>query len=193
MKKWIALLVIGALAFAAYIAAGPILALNSIRDAIQREDTAAIARHVDFPAVRVNLRAQIDDYLARRAGPDGQADVFGALAVRLAGAAAGSVADVLATPAGIGVVLEGRGLIHRITGEGVSAIDTYRHQPPTDLLERATYRYESHDRFAVTVPNRDGAPVVFVLTRNGLQWKITEVRMPLESLDPTRWNEAPGG
>ena len=185
MRKWIALIVLFLLAFAGWIAAGPFIAMHGIRDAAERQDSAALSRHVDFPAVRTSLRAQVDDYLVRRAGPDAQADPFGGLALRMAGIAAGGVVDVLATPAGIGVVLQGRSLIHRISGEGISAVDSFRHAPPTDLLEQATWRFESPSRFVVTVPNRDGAPVVFVLARQGLVWRVTDIRLPLDALDPT--------
>ena len=191
MRKWLALSILLLALAGAWIAAGPFLAIHGIRDAIERQDSAALSRHVDFPAVRTSLRAQVDDYLVRRAGADAQADPFGAIALRLAGAAAGGVVDVLATPAGIGAVLQGRSLVHRITGEGISAVDSFRHEPPADLLEQATYRFESPSRFAVTVPNRDGAPVVFVLTRQGLQWRVTDIRVPLHALDPTRGLEGP--
>jgi hypothetical protein len=184
MKKW---LVVALLAFAAalaYVAAGPLLTINAIRGAIERNDTAELARHVDFPILRTNLRAQVDDYLVRKAGADAQANPFGAIALRIAGAAAGGVVDVLATPAGIGFVLEGRGTWHRISGGGISPSDTYAHVPPDDLLADAEYRFESPSRFTATVRNRDGAPVVFVLTREGVRWRVTDVRLPLRALDP---------
>lgn len=184
MKKW---LVIALLAFAAalaYVAAGPFLTINAIRGAIERNDTAELARHVDFPALRANLRAQVDDHLVRRAGPDAQASALGAIALRIAGAASGGIVDVLATPAGIGLVLEGRHAWHRISGGGISRSDRWAHVPPEDPLRDAEYRFESPSRFTATVRDRDGAPVVFVLTRDGVRWRVTDVRLPLPELVP---------
>lgn len=185
MKKWLALPLLALLALVGYLVAGPFLAIDAIRNAIERNDTAELARHVDFPALRANLRAQVEDHLLRKAGADMQADLFGAIALRVAGAAAGGVVDVLATPAGIGFVLEGRNVWHRISGGGISSSNTWAHVPPDDLLANADYRYESPSRFTATVLNRDGAPVVFVLTRGGLRWRVTDVRLPLQALDPT--------
>jgi hypothetical protein len=185
MKKWLALSLVALLALAGYVVAGPFLTIDAIRDAIERNDTAELARHVDFPALRANLRGQVEDHLVRKAGADMQADLLGAIALRVAGVAAGGVVDVLATPAGIGFVLEGRSVWHRISGGGVSPSDTWAHVPPDDLLANADYRYESPSRFTATVRNRDGAPVVFVLTRDGLRWRVTDVRLPLRALDPT--------
>ncbi|MFC0679278.1 DUF2939 domain-containing protein [Lysobacter korlensis] len=185
MKKWLAIALLAFAAAFAYLAAGPFLAINSIRGAIEQNDTAALSQHVDFPTLRVNLRAQVDDYLVRKAGVDVQASPFGAIALRIAGAASGGIVDALATPAGIGFVLQGRSAWHRISGDGVSQADTYAHVPPEDLLAEAQYRYESPSRFTATVRNRDGAPVVFVLTRDGVRWRVTDVRLPLQALDPT--------
>lgn len=185
MKKWLAIALLAFVAIVAWIAAGPFRTMDSIGRAVQTNDTAELARHVDFPAVRSSLRAQLDDYLVRRAGADAQASPFGALALRIAGAASGGLVDVLATPAGIGLVLQGRDVWHRVSGGGISPTDTYAHVPPEELLAGASYRFESPSRFTATVPNRDGAPVVFVLTRDGLDWRITDVRLPLAALDPT--------
>lgn len=184
MKKVIALLAAALLALAAYAAAGPFIAIHSIRGAIERHDTAALARHVDFPALRANLRAQLEDHLVRRAGAGMQADPLGALALRVAGAATGAVVDVLATPAGIALVLEGRDAWHRVSGGGISPTDTWAHVAPEDVFADAGYRFESPSRFTAAVRNRDGAPVVFVLTRDGLRWRVSDVRLPLRALEP---------
>ncbi|HEY0504675.1 MAG TPA: DUF2939 domain-containing protein [Lysobacter sp.] len=182
MKKWIALLVVVLLALAGWIAAGPFLAVNAIREAIATEDTAALAEHVDFPAVRRSLRAQVEDAIARKAGIDAQDNPFGALALGLANTAAGGIVDALATPAGIGAVLQGRGLLHRLAGGGAAPDDPYAPAPPPDPLRDAKYRFESPSRFTATVQTADGDPVVFVLHRQGLRWKLADIRLPLEAL-----------
>lgn len=182
MKKWIALLVVVAIALVGWIAAGPFMTVNAIREAIAAEDTAALQSHVDFPAVRSSLHAQVEDAIARKAGVDVQRNPLGAIALGLANTAAGGLVDALATPAGIGAVLQGRGLLHRISGGGVRADDTYAHQPPPDPLRDAKYRFESPSRFTATVLTADGDPVVFVLKREGLRWKLADIRLPLAAL-----------
>lgn len=182
MKKWIALLVVTLLALAGWIAAGPFLTVNAIREAVAAEDTAALQEHVDFVAVRSSLRGQVEDAIARETGIDAQASPFGAIALGLANTAAGGIVDALATPAGIGAVLQGRGLLHRLRGGGVGAGDSHAHQPPPDPLRDAKYRFESPSRFTATVHTADGDPVVFVLRRDGLRWTLTDIRLPLDAL-----------
>lgn len=179
MNKWLALALAALVTLAAYVAAGPYLAINGVRTALKDQDTAALARHVDFPVLRANVRAQVDDYLLRQAGPDVQRNPFGAIALRMAGGLAGGAVDTLLTPTGIGALLGGRSLWHRGSGGGIDRNDSYAHKPPRDPLEGARYRYESTSRFTATVDDRDGNPVVFVLSRDGLRWKLTDIRLPL--------------
>ena len=59
MKKWILAAVIAvAVLLAAYVIGGPYLAIRGISQAIEQRDTGKLARHVDFGAVRVNIKAQ---------------------------------------------------------------------------------------------------------------------------------------
>ena len=182
MKKWLALPVLALALLLAYVVAGPFLAYNGIRDAVQAQDTGALARHVDFPVLRANLKAQVDDYVVRRAGPDAQASLFGAVAVRIASGLAGGAVDTMVTPAGIGALLQGRAVWHRASGGGVTG-NTYEHASPGDPLREPDYGFDSLSRFTATVEDGNGEPVTFVLTRDGLQWKLTDIRLSISAVD----------
>lgn len=181
MKKWLALIVIVLVLIAGWIAAGPFLTINSIRGAVQAQDAAELSQHVDFPALRTSLKQQVDDYVVRRAGVDAQSSLLGAIALRLASGATDGIVDAMATPAGLAAVMEGRNFWHRLSGRRTIGTDSYATAPPRDPLEGAKYRFESPSRFTATVANADGDPVVFVLTRQGLGWKVTDVRLPLDA------------
>lgn len=107
------------LGVAIYVIAGPYLALHGIRTAIAEQDTARLQKHVDFPALRVNLRAQVEDYLARRAGPDVSSNLFGAAALSIANQVLGRGVDTLVTPMGIAALLQGRATWKRAIGDTV--------------------------------------------------------------------------
>ena len=47
-----------------------------------------------------------------------------------------------------------------------------------DPLRDAEHRYESPSRFTATVIDEDGDPLVFVLTRDGITWKLSDIRLP---------------
>lgn len=180
MKKLIALLLITLLAVLAYVGAGPFLTIRSIRDAVQRGDTRTLSQQVDFPMLRASVHAQLDDYIARTAGDSSGVNPFQRFAMQLSGSLTGGVVDALVTPAGIGALLQGRSVVRRAMGLPPERSDPA--QPQFDPLQGATYHYVSASRFDATVRNADGVPIVFVFTRDGLRWRLTDMRLPVERL-----------
>lgn len=178
MKKLVALLLIVVLALAGYVAAGPFIAMHGIRDAMRSEDVRALERHVDFELVRSSVQAQIEDYMARAMDDPSTRSSLRALASQVTGRMAGGIANALATPAGIGAILQGRAVLQRLAGFGGEP------GMPADFdpLRDAEYRYESPSRFTATVVNADGVPIVIVFTRGGLRWRVTDIRLPVDRL-----------
>lgn len=183
MKKWLVLLAVLLLLLVGYIAAGPYLTINAIRDAVQSQNSAMLSRQVDFPALRSSLKLQVDNYLVTRAGPDVQSNLFGAIGLRIASGVATGTVDAMVTPAGLAALMGGRTLWNRISVEQARA-RTY--VPPSDPLQDATYGFQSPSRFTATVIDDAGRPVVFVLTRNGLVWKLSDIRLPVDSDEPSQ-------
>jgi hypothetical protein len=178
MKKWIALAMVLLLALFGYMAAGPYLAINGIRTALAEQDTSKLERHVDFSSLRVSIKAQVEDSLARRAGSEMQSNLLGAIALSVAGNMLGSGVDAMVTPTGIGALLQGRSMWKKSLGDTVDG-DTYGKPVPADPLKNAEHHYESLSRFTATIRDEDGKPVIFVFKRNGLSWKLADIRLPL--------------
>jgi hypothetical protein len=178
MKKWIALAVVLLLALGSYVAAGPYLAIHGIRTALADQDIGKLEKHVDFPALRVSLKAQAEDALARRAGTEIQSNLFGAIAMSVANNMLGAGVDTMVTPLGIGALLQGRSMWKQSVGDTVDG-DTYGKPVPADPLKTATHHYESPSRFTATIQNDSGQPVVFVFKRTGLSWKLADIRLPM--------------
>lgn len=182
MKKWIWIGAIALIALFAYVAAGPYLTINAIRAAVKSEDPRALARQVDFPALRGSLKAQLSDRLVREAGPGLQASPFGAIGLRIAGGLVGGAVDAMVTPLGLAAIMEGRRTWRRVDGFGTlpsTATPSTADGQPVEPLRAAEYRYESLSRFTATVQDESGRPVVFVLTRDGLRWRLSDIRLPL--------------
>ncbi|WP_372014062.1 DUF2939 domain-containing protein [Pseudoxanthomonas sp. 10H] len=176
--RWIAgALVLALLALAAWVAAGPWLAVRGIERAIEQRDTSALERHVDFPRLRANLKAQLDDRMVRAAGEDVAGNLLGAMALAVAGSATGMAVDTLATPLGIAALLQGHVLWQRAGGRTVGG-DAWAPAEPARPLAGARLRYESLSRFTGTVEHADGTRTVFVLQRQGLRWRLVDIRLP---------------
>ena len=178
MKKlaWLSTIVVAALL--AYVAAGPFLTINAIRDAVQAEDSRALSKQVDFPALRQSLRLQLSDMLVREAGADVQSSLLGAIGLQLAGSAVGSGVDAMVNPVGLSALMRGRRIWSLAGGAPLlPAGDDTAAQP--DPLADAHYRYHSPSRFTATVRDDRDRPIEFVLTRQGLVWKLTDIRLPI--------------
>jgi hypothetical protein len=178
-KWWWTFPVLAVLAVAGYVAAGPYLTIRAIGQAIERQDTAALERQVDFPTLRANLKAQLGDSLVRRAGPDLQSNLFGIFALQAASSLASAGVDTMVTPLGIGALLQGRTVWKRTTGDTVGD-GTYAAPSPDRPLKRYEGRFDSTSRFSATVHTESGTTVVFVLSRDGLRWKLTNIMLPLD-------------
>lgn len=160
------------------VVTGPYRTLAAIRDAIVADDARALAAQVDFPPLRASLKAQLQDRLARNYGADAGDSLAGMLALGVAGAAVDGAVEVMVTPLGLGALMQGR----RMWTGARDAFDpppaAIAGAPAADPLADPEHRFESASRFTATVPDEDGRPVVFVLTRSGLRWKLSDIRLP---------------
>ena len=159
------------------VATGPYRTLAAIRTAVIEEDAGALADQVDFPALRASLKAQLEDRLARRYGAGANDSLFGMVAIGVAGAAADGAVELMVTPLGLGALMQGRSMWRGAR----DAFDPPVHapgDPRSAPLRDPEHRFESASRFTATVRDRDGRPVVFVLTRPGLAWKLRDIRLP---------------
>lgn len=181
MKKW---LLAGALVLAvllAYIAAGPYLAINGIRQALAAQDVAALERHVDFATLRLNMKAHVEDYIARKGGGLAESSgLLGAIGLRIAGGLGNTAVDTMVTPLGIAALLQGRSMWMRASGQTVDG-DTYGEPQPADPLKDAKLHYESVSRFTATIHDERGKPVVAVFDRHGLRWRLVDIQVDSES------------
>ena len=184
MKKWLWLAAAVLAALLVWTAIGPYRTVNAIRDAAQARDAQAMAEQVDFPALRSSLRAQLGDRLLREVGTPSPDNPFAAFGLSIAGGLIDGLLDAMVTPAGLGAMMEGRKIWDRASGLPPPSDDDVPDASTPRPLEDAQYRYESPSRFTATVHDDQGRPVVFVITRRGLDWKLSDIRLPLPDEDP---------
>lgn len=177
MRKWLILAVLLLAALLAWVAAGPFITMHAIGKAVREENATALARHVDFPRLRASLRDQAGDRVSRSLGIDGQSGWLGALGASVANQLAGGAIELMVTPQGLGALIEGRKVWNRASGLPPPRTEEGARARP-DPWRNAERRYESSSRFTATVHTDDGRPVVFVLTRDGLRWRLSDVRLP---------------
>jgi hypothetical protein len=161
------------LAFLVWAYFAPQLTVRSMRLAAERGDAEALAAHVDFPALRQNLKSQFAVAAAERIGGDGSGGWrdFGAA---LATAAAAPAIDALVSEQGLMLMFTGRGLAR----DGLAAIpaDEATGRPASGGIDakqwKAAMGYEDLSTYTVTLhPEGDGAvPAKLVFKRHRLLW-----------------------
>ncbi|RBJ43101.1 DUF2939 domain-containing protein [Xanthomonas oryzae] len=177
MKKAIGILVVVLLAVTAWWFGGPYLTMQGLSKAIEQRDTAALEHYVDFPRVRSSLRAQLNDYLVRQAGPDIAASPWGTLLYGLGNQLGGAAVDTLVTPIGIGALLQGHVLWKRGRNE-LHGGDPFGPTEPARPLKNAKHRFEALDRFVIDVERAPGEPPMkVVLEPQGLRWKLVDLQL----------------
>jgi hypothetical protein len=184
MKKWLMLSIVAILALSAYVVSGPYWTVRAIRQAIQAQDAAALADEVDFPALRASLKLQLDDRLVRKAGPKVQANLFGAFGIRLAQGLTDAAVETMVTPLGLGALIEGRKEWAYLRGGFADGDDKWGGMPSTparDAFHDVDYRYESPSRVTATVRDAHGNATVLVLTRTGMRWRLSDIRLPRDA------------
>ena len=173
--KWtLAVLAVLLLALLAFVAAGPWLAINGIRNVVASGEYGELWRFVDFERLRASLKPQIQDRIVRglmdRLGPGGTADTIGGVTSVIAEPAI----DAMVSPTGVATLLRGTALARSVRGD----TGTDGKARPVDPLKDAKTSYQSLSLFTATVQNAEGKPVVFEFSRDGLSWKLTGIRLP---------------
>lgn len=175
------LFVLLAIALLAWIYYAPQLTVRSMRTAAQRGDAEAFAAHVDFPALRQDLKSQFATAAAERIGGDGSGGWrdFGAA---LATAAAAPAIDAMVSEQGLMLMFAGRGLAR----DGLAAV------PPDDATGRQgsgaidvqqwkiSAGYDDLSTFVVTLQpqNDDAVPATLIFKRHRLLWwKLSGLRL----------------
>ena len=172
MRRWtIVFLGLAAL----YFVLSPLLTVYQMRSAAERRDGEALAEHVEFPAVRQDLKDQLNVALGMSMAEEMEDNPFAVLGGLLGGVIIDKMVDAYVTPAGITQLMQGEVPEESSTGDGSMG------EPRERPFEGARYRYEAWNRFSVTVMDDDGDEVKFTLRRRGIGWKLTGIRLPLAS------------
>lgn len=177
-KRLLIFVTIALIALLGWIVSGPYLAIHGIRQAIESRDIAALERHVDYPMLRANVKAQLEDRIAREVGHRFGEGSLGGMAAGVAGMLSNSAMDAMVSPAGIAVLLQGRALVDRARGNVDPQGGLTAGAVAFDPLKDAQTRFASHSRFIATVHSAQGQPVDFVFERQGLRWRLTDVTLP---------------
>lgn len=174
------LLVATGVALSAWLYASPYFAVKAIANAAAEKDAVALAKYVDFPAVRESLKAGIRAQTADRLRRDAAENPLAIFGMVIAGGLADVVVDSMVTPESIGLLLKGD-LPRSPANSSDSPAGTEPATPDDGTRPVVSQRYRSWDRFEIRSEDRrrPGRITTLTLTRHGLfDWKLSAIGLP---------------
>jgi hypothetical protein len=164
---------------AAYVAS-PVAALYSLRSAVQNGSKDQLGALVDFPAVRDDLKAQMNARIVQALSePDMKDNPFAGLAALVAPALVGRMIDAAVTPDGISALIR-NGKIDQASVQERPSAGSGTEEPAVTRMG-----YLTLDRFKVSLdsPRTPPASMSLVLERRGiLTWKLIKIELPADAL-----------
>ncbi len=193
-----------------YAYASPYLALNSLKQAADARDAAALSEYVDYPALRVSLKQQVGEMLQRRIQAQHSSNPLLMLGAVIGAALIGPLVDAYATPEGVAALLNGMPPTGKpgerpappppstpassAPAEAASPAPANTQSTQSTQAEapqprpQASAGYRSLNEFAVTWQrSANGERYAAILQRHGLfSWKLAAVELnPVDAGDGT--------
>lgn len=186
-KAWLIAALVAVVALGGFYLASPLLAFRAMSEAAEAGDRDGLERTVDFPAVRGDLKEQLNARLLGALNRDSALSdgPFGALGALLGPAIVEQVVNATVTPDGVAaIVRSGKAPLAEI-GTGATAAPSPA-EPATaataDKPKRSTrfsYTDLNHFRAATVTADNPDQPLGWVMERRGLfAWKLVRIELP---------------
>jgi len=155
----------------------PYFVLDHIRDAAKDRDRDALARLVDFPTLRENLKESFNAFVTKTMQESLAGNPFAGLGMLLGVAMVDRYVDAYVSPSGILMLTQGE----RPDPDAPRLRTDTNHRP---AIKQA---YRSASTFYVTVraDTSESEALTFVLRRHGLAWMLSDILIPQFEQQPT--------
>jgi hypothetical protein len=155
-----------------YVVALPYITIANIGTSVQRHDQEKMVRNINLPVLRENFKRLLNGQLIKsnaikmqdNDNPYATLKIFG-----LTRKMAEELTQAIITPAGLVNIMSGGKLLQ--DGIVVNQQTTENRK----IFENAKYSFDDINSFSAQVKNDHDEDVRFVLTRNGLSWKLTNI------------------
>jgi hypothetical protein len=146
--------------------------MREFGEALAARDAAGVSACVDFPKVRESIKKQVAKGVSQRSKTVFADNPIASLAASLATNLSDTLVDSLVTPKGLEQLVAGDNVLSEFAGSSEN-----RSTVASTAIESARYSFQSLSEFTVTLEPKPNVLVTLVLTREGLSWKIVEIRL----------------
>lgn len=177
----------------------PHFTLYQLSSSLENNDLDKLPRYIDFERVRQNLKDQVHLAIARQTETPLEDKAFADFNAGMNRALVERAIDGLVSPGG---------LMALASGKQATAIDPKKYaqkklnppqketMPSGGLFKEAESAYQSASVFTVTVKSStmDAGSTLFIFVRNGIIWKLVEIRLDMKNLEtlPLSWGKISG-
>lgn len=182
-KKNIAVILLGFVLFGALYSL-PYLTIYQIKAALEEKDTIALKHHVDFDSLRKSFKDQLNASMGSEIIKQTQDNPFVALGLPLLEAMFDKMINLMVTPEAFEAMVRSEPL-SKIPGSQSEDTSMPTKETPNSYKEpfaEANMGYKSPSLFTIEGKNHKGQPITFVLTRGGISWRLTDIRLPIDDL-----------
>ena len=176
---WVGAILVFIVLLGGYVVASPYITITNIKTYVQNRDQEKMAENINFPVLRENFRQQLNEQLIKsnaiKAKMQDDDSPYASIKVfSLTRKMADELTHALITPAGLSNIMSGGKLLQ--DGIAVNQQTTENRE----IFKNAKYSFDDINSFSARVKNDHDEEVRFVLTRNGLSWKLTNIVFPLQ-------------
>ena len=174
MKKILISLLLFFILVSTFLGLGPFLTLYSIKESIEEKDSSKLSQNIYFPELRSNLKNQINLSLSDRINKKLNDNPLRFLAEGLADIVVDETLDVFLTPDGLGRLMDGEDPSSIIRNNKKSE----KKDNGIEVLESIEFKYQSMNRFIVSINTVNKKQIRLHLDRFGIKWKLVNVILP---------------
>lgn len=158
---------------AGWLYASPFLAMRSIAKAVEARDSAAVSEHVDFAALREDVKGKLLLKMSRSMENTPATNPIAGFAQVVAAGVVNQLVETVVSPAGVMFMLERGQVSFRTPGEKPHAESA---PPSTDAKPSFSIKYLSWSQIRLSREGRSGG---FIFRREGLaSWKLVALDIP---------------
>jgi Protein of unknown function (DUF2939) len=175
-------------AIGTWVVSAPFLSAQALQTALVKGDGEAATQKIDFPKVRESLKTQMGQYITQQAQKS--TDPSAAMSATMAQAMMGPMVDGFVTPDMLKMALKGQ--TPAIPGMTPTSSSSEAKGNPFESLAKGTpddqpnvsMGYANPNRFLVKVTDKKdmAKTITLVFGRDGLDWKLSEVKLPMDQI-----------
>ncbi|MGK5095505.1 DUF2939 domain-containing protein [Deltaproteobacteria bacterium TL4] len=159
----------------------PYLIVYQMKSAVEQQNLDKLADYVDFPALRQNLVDQANFMMSDKMGKSFKSNAFVIFGLNLAGLFTEKMIEVLVTPRAIAELMKGHAEFLKNQGQLIVVEDGRTYITEFRALQEAKLSYKSISRFSIMLPVENEKFLEFILSRSGLEWKLSNIKFLVEA------------